>query len=130
MNVAHCVIPKVLDQMLLEKLSCSKILADEINKLKERPEEEQTYEEMARIVIKKIEERAIIERTKLQKSNHTKQLVDQLQGTKAKGPKVAAVAKKKAAQQDGDEKKEHKKNSELTPAEKKNKRQATTAKKK
>ena len=76
----------------------------------------------AKLVTNKIDEMAVVERTKLQKADHTKQLLDQLNGGKPKETKKAAAAAKKAAGDDrAKETKVNKNNSELTSEEKKEK---------
>ena len=117
----------------MDKLTNSKILAADVRDLKKIPSEEHTFEDIAKLVTNKLDERAVVERTKLQKADHTKQLLDQLNGGKPKETKKAAAAAKKAAAAGDDASKEtkaNKKNSELTAEEKKEKRKAQTLKKK
>ena len=82
-----------LNEMLMDKLTNSKILADDVRDLKKTPSDLMVFEDIAKMITNKIEERAVTERTKMQRADHTKQLLDQLNGNKPKdGKKVAASA--------------------------------------
>ena len=91
MSVSHCVTSSALNEMLMDKLTSSKILADDVRDLKKTPSDLIVVEDIARMVTNKIEERAVIERTKIQWGDHAKQLLDQLSDNKPKDGKKAAA---------------------------------------
>jgi hypothetical protein len=85
MGVSHCVTHPTIIKLLMDQLTNSKVLADEIKEIKKRPFDTWDYDEIAKVVTNKIEERAVKERTRLQLADHQEQLLKTYQNGK-KGP--------------------------------------------
>ena len=82
MGVSHCVNHRTLIRLLVDRLTCSKILAEDLKEIKKQPHDLWDYDDIAKIVTNKIEERAVVERTKSQRADHNDQLLKTLQGKK------------------------------------------------
>ena len=66
--------------MLMDNLASSKILADDVREIKKAHHDSWVFDDIAKMITNKIEERAVVERTKAQRADHAKMLLDQLNG--------------------------------------------------
>ena len=87
--VSHIITTDKLAKQLIEKLTPAKVIAEEFKELKKLHHSEWTHDAVAEIINAKIEERAVIMRTKVQRDDHSKSLLDTLQnqvgGKKSQG---------------------------------------------
>ena len=78
--VSHLMTAETITGQLVEKLTPAKVIAEEMKEFKRLHHSEWTYDIIADIMRIKIEERATVARTKLQRDEHAKTILDTLQG--------------------------------------------------